>query len=261
MKFPLTAFAALATATVAAIAPAATAQDRTFITEAPSADDYVELLFVETENQRPEIKTRGIKTRGIQITAPSLPQPSQIAVQAASQVASSVTRPGPAQPAPVATASPVPSQAAPVPAPSVTQVSAPSSATIASAPSPTVQPATAAPAPAAPRILAAPVNFNLDSAAIPADFEPYLVNLAEAMKRPEAAGKLLIVTGHTDSIGSAEYNLKLSMQRADSVQVFLIDNGVKPSQIIAAGRGERDLISGREHEHDLNRRVEFKVTG
>ena len=112
-----------------------------------------------------------------------------------------------------------------------------------------------------PTILAAPVNFDLDSAAVPTDFAEYLINLAEAMKRPEAAGKLLIISGHTDSQGSDAYNLELSMRRAGAIETFLLQRGVSPGQLVSTGKGEGDLIAGREMDHAVNRRVEFKVAG
>ena len=48
------------------------------------------------------------------------------------------------------------------------------------------------------------------------------------------------VTGHTDLSGSAEYNMGLSLRRADSVRDALIAGGVMPDQITTAGRGEEE---------------------
>jgi outer membrane protein OmpA-like peptidoglycan-associated protein len=49
-------------------------------------------------------------------------------------------------------------------------------------------------------ILAAPVKYGLKSDAIPEEFQPFLSNLAEAMREPEAFGKTVLITGHTDSL-------------------------------------------------------------
>jgi len=73
----------------------------------------------------------------------------------------------------------------------------------------------------------------------------------------------LNVEGHTDSIGSEEYNQKLSEKRADSVRGYLVSNGVSPDNISAAGLGKANPVadnstaSGRK----LNRRVEMVVSG
>ncbi|MEO0713017.1 MAG: OmpA family protein [Pseudomonadota bacterium] len=222
-----TAFTAAAIFAVAV--QGAAAQERTIVHEAPSAQEYIDYLF--TQDAPIQIKTRGIRMTA---TATAAPQPAPA-------------------PAPKATA-PQPRPVQPAAAPAQPQV-------IKASASPAPAAAALAPQPAKPRVLAAPVNFATDSAAIPADFVTHLVNLADAMKRPEAEGKLLVVTGHTDSRGDARYNLELSQRRAEAVEAFLIGRGVPRAQIIASGKGESVLIPGRETDHDVNRRVEFLVAG
>ena len=201
-------------------AMSAHAQDREIITEAPTADEYVTKLFAPHETT-PGVQTRGLKTRGIVM-------PGQNSNHAAGTTGTSVGN---------------------IAAPAVTTAS----------PTPASAPAPVQTAAADPKILAAPVNFPSNSASIPANFEPYLINLAEAMKRPEAADYVLNISGHTDSLGSAEYNTDLSSRRASSVRDFLVRQGVSPSQINSIGRGETQLIPGEELNHALNRRVEFKA--
>lgn len=76
-------------------------------------------------------------------------------------------------------------------------------------------------------------------------------------------GLHLVVEGYTDNTGSAEYNEKLSNQRADAVHDFLIQQGVNPQNITAVGYGEQfpiasnDTAKGRAQ----NRRVELVVSG
>lgn len=71
------------------------------------------------------------------------------------------------------------------------------------------------------------------------------------------------VEGYTDSIGSDEYNQKLSEQRADSVKDFLVAQSVPQNNVSAEGLGKNDPVadnstsSGRAQ----NRRVELVVTG
>jgi len=76
-------------------------------------------------------------------------------------------------------------------------------------------------------------------------------------------GLSLSIEGHTDSVGSADYNQKLSEQRASSVREFLVGQGVGSAIVTAKGLGEdypvasNDTASGRQQ----NRRVEMVVSG
>ncbi len=77
------------------------------------------------------------------------------------------------------------------------------------------------------------------------------------------SGLNLQVEGYTDSTGTAEFNQKLSEQRANAVRDFLMDQGVNTQNMNAVGYGEsypvasNDTSSGRK----LNRRVELVVSG
>ncbi|WP_136810189.1 OmpA family protein [Desulfosediminicola flagellatus] len=64
------------------------------------------------------------------------------------------------------------------------------------------------------------------------------------------------VAGHTDSRGSADYNLKLSQDRADSVKNALVQRGVDPMRIETIGYGETSPISSNDA---MNRRVEIII--
>jgi len=72
---------------------------------------------------------------------------------------------------------------------------------------------------------------------------------------------------HTDSRGSGEYNLKLSLKRADSAKEFLVQQGIAAHRVKTFGYGETRLrnhcgdgVSCDESEHEFNRRTEVKVT-
>jgi outer membrane protein OmpA-like peptidoglycan-associated protein len=69
------------------------------------------------------------------------------------------------------------------------------------------------------------------------------------------------VEGHTDSRGSATYNLDLSTRRAASVRQYLIDKGVEPGRLESAGFGESRPIDPAENEAawERNRRVEVFI--
>jgi outer membrane protein OmpA-like peptidoglycan-associated protein len=73
----------------------------------------------------------------------------------------------------------------------------------------------------------------------------------------------LQVEGHTDSIGTDQYNQHLSERRASSVQAYLISNGVKPDSITAQGFGKADPVADNSTAkgRKLNRRVEMVVSG
>lgn len=70
------------------------------------------------------------------------------------------------------------------------------------------------------------------------------------------------ISGHTDNVSSASFNLKLSQRRANAVKDFLVSKGVDTRRITAVGYGEERPIASNDDEEDgreLNRRVEFKV--
>jgi outer membrane protein OmpA-like peptidoglycan-associated protein len=76
-------------------------------------------------------------------------------------------------------------------------------------------------------------------------------------------GLALSVEGHTDSVGSAEFNQQLSERRAESVRGYLVAQQIAPASVAAIGLGEEhpvasnDTASGRQQ----NRRVEIIVSG
>ena len=78
--------------------------------------------------------------------------------------------------------------------------------------------------------------------------------------RPEIAEAYAgIIIGHTDSTGSAEYNLGLSMRRAQAVSDYLVSTGVAEEKLREVGRGEEDPIASNDTAEGRaqNRRVEI----
>jgi outer membrane protein OmpA-like peptidoglycan-associated protein len=63
------------------------------------------------------------------------------------------------------------------------------------------------------------------------------------------------VHGYTDGVGSTQYNLRLSQERADAVEQWLIAAGVAPSRLVATGHGEEGAIDNVDDPH--MRRVEI----
>lgn len=72
----------------------------------------------------------------------------------------------------------------------------------------------------------------------------------------------LIVEGHTDDVGSDDYNDELSLARAGAVKEYLVQLGVYPDYIRVKGYGKRrPIVYGTTNEaRALNRRVEFVLT-
>ena len=67
----------------------------------------------------------------------------------------------------------------------------------------------------------------------------------------------LQVEGHTDALGSEDYNLALSQRRAVAVASYLVERqGIEPSRLVVVGRGEEAPLT--ENAFDpRNRRVQF----
>jgi outer membrane protein OmpA-like peptidoglycan-associated protein len=103
------------------------------------------------------------------------------------------------------------------------------------------------------------VLFDVDETSLKAGATQSLSRLVSFLK--EYPDRQILVEGHTDSTGTAEYNLGLSQRRADAVVQFLTLNGVAPERVVATGYGKaypvatNDTAEGRQ----LNRRVEIVI--
>ncbi|MCK5255555.1 MAG: OmpA family protein, partial [Deltaproteobacteria bacterium] len=103
------------------------------------------------------------------------------------------------------------------------------------------------------------IKFAFDSAKISDDSKAILEVAVTTLKRNP---KMKVeIEGHTDSIGTAEYNLGLSQKRADSVKNHLISEGIGAERLQAVGKGEADPLVSNELKEGRakNRRVEFVV--
>jgi outer membrane protein OmpA-like peptidoglycan-associated protein len=71
----------------------------------------------------------------------------------------------------------------------------------------------------------------------------------------------IVVIGHTDTVGSPDFNDKLSYARAERARDMLVEMGLPPDRISVAGRGKRELLVGTEDgvSEPRNRRVEINV--
>lgn len=104
------------------------------------------------------------------------------------------------------------------------------------------------------------VNFHFDSAELTEEAKAILKPIATAHHTYHGDVDVLI-SGHTDSQGSAKYNQTLSQQRAEAVAAFLVENGCDASKLTAIGYGESQAIADNATKEGRakNRRVELSV--
>jgi OOP family OmpA-OmpF porin len=182
---------------------------------------------------------------------------------------------GKAKPAPVAVVAPQPAQAAPVAA-------APAAAAAATA-APAAAASSAATASSAAAVAAVPVAavaaasqekpmrtvtiggdafFDTNKATFRKEAQPELEKISERVRRVSSVESVQII-GHTDNTGAADYNQKLSEQRAATVKDFLVKNGVDPSKITILGKGQSSPIADNATTEGRakNRRVDVMVKG
>jgi OmpA-OmpF porin, OOP family len=102
------------------------------------------------------------------------------------------------------------------------------------------------------------INFKSGSSIIEPASEPILDSVADIAKR---CGTIKFdITGHTDNVGDARDNLKLSMERALAVSTYLQSKGVSSSRITTKGLGGERPIKPNDTEAGRagNRRIEFQ---
>lgn len=116
--------------------------------------------------------------------------------------------------------------------------------------------AAAARAPAA--ALSLPVQFAFDSADILPAARQQLDALAEGIRLlPQA--KAVVIEGHTDAVGSPQYNEQLSVRRANAVKRYLVaEHRIEAGRLRAVGKGEHEPQAGQDPKSAENRRVQFR---
>ncbi len=102
------------------------------------------------------------------------------------------------------------------------------------------------------------IAFDFDSAALRDDQKPKLATLCTVMKNVPV--KVFRIVGHTDTAGSASYNERLSLLRAQEVKRHLVgDCGIEDTRLQAVGVGEQFPLDKENPRGDVNRRVEFQA--
>jgi outer membrane protein OmpA-like peptidoglycan-associated protein len=99
------------------------------------------------------------------------------------------------------------------------------------------------------------IQFDFNSARVKPESQQALANLAQALQSQELAESKFAIEGHTDAKGRADYNLKLSQQRADAVRQFLSQRGVTESRLAAVGKGASEPANEADPLAAENRRV------
>ena len=106
--------------------------------------------------------------------------------------------------------------------------------------------------------LSIPVLFAFDSSEIVPVARRQLDAIAEGIRRLPAS-RVVAIEGHTDAIGSDDYNLALSLRRATAVKNYLVrEQGIDPVRLKEAGFGRLRPLPGAQPEAAENRRVEFR---
>jgi len=109
------------------------------------------------------------------------------------------------------------------------------------------------------KIVLRDVHFDFDRYDVRPDAAPVLDEAVQVLK--DAGDVSIVAEGHTDSIGTVPYNLKLSQRRAESVRKYLVNHGMAAERIRTEGFGKsrpvasNDTADGRAQ----NRRVELHL--
>ncbi len=131
------------------------------------------------------------------------------------------------------------------------------------APPPPPKPAAKpAPKPVTEKVtFAADVFFDFDKAVLKPEGKAKLDDLVGKLKT--VALEVIIAIGHTDNIGTKEYNQKLSVRRAEAVKAYLVSKGIEPNRIYTEGKGLTQPIADNRTAagRAKNRRVEIEVVG
>ena len=126
---------------------------------------------------------------------------------------------------------------------------------------------------AAPAVVAAPVPvsekltfsaetlFDFDKSIVKPNGKKALDDLIANLRGMNT--EVMVTVGHTDSVGTAEYNEKLSVRRAEAVKAYLVSTGIDASRIYTEGKGETQPLADNNtaEGRQQNRRVTVEVVG
>jgi outer membrane protein OmpA-like peptidoglycan-associated protein len=103
------------------------------------------------------------------------------------------------------------------------------------------------------------VNFESGKATLTKDSETILWRAYNALVANPTVK--VVITGHTDNVGSQKANQALSLQRAQAVKNWLVKKGIPSSRLRTVGRGENEPVASNKTKEGRaeNRRMEFYV--
>ncbi len=102
------------------------------------------------------------------------------------------------------------------------------------------------------------VQFAFDSALLEPQFVGHLKRLSDVLNVQAMSTSCLKIIGHTDTVGDAAYNLKLSERRANTVASYLREKqGISATRLATEAAGETLPLPAIKGDDALNRRVEF----
>lgn len=131
------------------------------------------------------------------------------------------------------------------------------------APMPAPMPAPApAPVPVSEKVsFAAEALFDFDKSVIKPEGRTALDGLLSKLQGMDT--EVMVTVGHTDSVGSDQYNQALSMRRAEAVKAYIVSKGVDASRIYTEGKGESQPVADNNTAEGRakNRRVTVEVVG
>jgi len=119
-----------------------------------------------------------------------------------------------------------------------------------------------APAPVAEKVVYdADTFFDFDKTEIKPDGRQMLDELVRQVNQLDL--EVILAVGHTDSIGTEQYNQGLSERRAQAVKTYLVNRGIDPNRIYTEGKGELEPVASNATREGRaqNRRVEIEVVG
>ena len=119
-----------------------------------------------------------------------------------------------------------------------------------------------APVPVVRVVFPEKVFFDFNQA-IPRPEAMQIIETVAANMRRDVPDASLTLLGHTDGIGSDEYNVALSQRRASTVLAELVRRDVNPNQLntVAIGKAQPIATNSTDEGRALNRRVEFLISG
>lgn len=102
------------------------------------------------------------------------------------------------------------------------------------------------------------IEFDLNSFTIKPEYESILYELGSSIRLHSSNDAKLRIEGHTDALGSDQYNFALSKRRASAVKDYLVRNfGISPQRLEIKGYGKTKPRNNMSPYDGRNRRVEF----